>query len=255
MLIRLSVLTAIALLIQGCASTLTLEPQARSGQHELYREGVETLVSAKKALVVIRPRSSTYSSNERPTFVIYVVNGTDTPFNFSTGDVRVLVDGSPHKVFTYKELRAEIENRRRSQAIAAALRGISQSLNAANAGYKYHSGTYNAYAYDNHGNSAYEYGAYSGYTYDPAASQQARAAANARMFRNMSEIRSEAEHSLKQLSHTMVRKTTILQHKGYGGYVTVAKIDSSSKPVPITVIVTAAGEQHKFLFHLRETGD
>ena len=43
------------MLIQGCASTLKIAPQALDGQQGIYQEGVEAVISPKKALVAIRP--------------------------------------------------------------------------------------------------------------------------------------------------------------------------------------------------------
>jgi len=238
----------LGMLLQGCATTLRLDPQALDGQQEVFQEGVEAIISTKKALVAIRPSTNTYSSEVRPTFVVTVLNGTEEPFNFSTEDVQVFVDGQPQKVFTYDELVAEVKRRQAWAAFAAALSGAAQSMSAANAGYTYNSGTYNAYAYDNYGNTAYGYGSYSGYTYNAAAAQQAQAAANAQTQANMRAIRNQTEQSLNALSATMLKKTTVLPHAWHGGYVTIDKIPNADKPHDIRVVVRAAGEEHEFLF-------
>lgn len=234
-------------LIQGCASTLKIDPQALEGQQEIYQEGVEAVISPKNALVAIRPSTNTYSSEGRPTFVVSVLNGTETSFNFSTEDIQVFVDGVPHRVFTYDELVAEVKRQQAWAAVAAALNGAAQSMNAANAGHTYHSGTTNAYAYDNYGNSAYGYGSYSGYSYNAAAAQQAQAAANAQTQANMQAIKNQAEQSLNSLGSTMLKKTTVLPQSWHGGYVTIAKIPNSAQPHEIKVVISAAGEDHEFL--------
>ncbi len=101
----------LGLLLQGCAATktLTLDPLALDGQQKVLQEGVETIISPRKALVAIRPGTNTYSSEGRPTFVVTVLNGTDESFEFSTEDIQVFVDGEPHKVFTYDELVADVK--------------------------------------------------------------------------------------------------------------------------------------------------
>ncbi|MCG8345822.1 MAG: hypothetical protein MI685_11795 [Chlorobiales bacterium] len=101
----------VGLLLQGCATTkiLTLEPQALDGQQKVIQEGREAIFSPKKALVTIRPGANTYSSDGRPKFVVTVVNSTEEPFDFSTEDIQVFVDGEPHKVFTYDELVADVK--------------------------------------------------------------------------------------------------------------------------------------------------
>lgn len=245
---KILMLAIFALFLQGCASTLKLDPQALDGQQEVYQEGVEAIISPKKALVAIRPSANTYSSEGRPTIVVTVLNGTDESFNFSTEDMQVFVDEAPHKVFTYDELVAEVKRKQAWAAFAAALNGAAQSMNAANAGYTYNSGSYNAYAYDNYGNRAYGYGSYSGYTYNAAAAQQAQATANAQTQANMQAIRNQTEQSLSSLSTTMLKKTTVLPQAWHGGYVTIDKISNANQPHEIRVVVTVAGEEHKFLF-------
>ena len=234
-------------LVQGCASTLKIDPQTLDGQKEIYQEGVEAVISPKNALVAIRPSTNTYSSDDRPTFVISVLNSTEESFNFSTEDVQVFVDGNPHKVFTYDELVAEVKSQQAWAAFAAALNGAAQSMNAANAGYSYHSGTTNAYAYDNYGNSASGYGSYSGYSYNAAAAQQAQASANAQTQANMQAIKTQTEQSLNTLGSTVLKKTTVLPQSWHGGYVTIAKIPNTAQPHEIMVIISAAGEEHEFV--------
>lgn len=245
---RLLTIAILGFLLQGCASTLKLEPHALDGQQRIFQEGVEAIISPKAALVAIRPSATTYSSEGRPTIVVTVLNGTEEPFNFSTEDVQVFVDGEPHKVFTYDELVAEVKRQQAWAAFAVALSGAAQSMNAANAGYTYNSGSYNAYAYDNYGNRAYGYGTYSGYTYNAAAAQQAQAAANAQTQANMQAIRNQTEQSLSALGATMLKKTTVLPQAWHGGYVTIEKIPNADHPQDIRVVVRAAGEEHEFLF-------
>ncbi|ARM30715.1 hypothetical protein [Prosthecochloris sp. HL-130-GSB] len=236
------------LLLQGCASTLQLDPQAYDGQEMIYQEGVEAIMSQKKALVAIRPEAITYSSEDRPTIVITVQNGTMKPFDFSTENVQVFVDGEPHKVFTYDELVSEVKRKQTWSAIAAALSGVARSMNAANAGYTYNSGTLNAYTYDNSGNGINGFGSYSGYTYNAAAAQQAQAAANAQTQAEMQAIVNSTEQSLDALSATMLKKTTVLPQALHGGYVTIEKIPIADHPRDIKVVIMAAGEEHEFLF-------
>ena len=191
--------------------------------------------------------TNTYTSEERPTIVVSVLNGTEEPFNFSTEDIQVFVDGFEHKVFTYDELVEEVKRKEAWATVAAALSGAAESINAANAGYSYNSGTTNTYAYDNFGNSTYSYGSYSGYTYDATAAQKARDAANAKTQANLQAIQNQADSSLNALSSTMLKKTTVFPQSWHGGYVTIAKISNSEQPHEIKVVVTAAGEEHEFI--------
>ncbi len=155
-------LLASSALFTGCASILKIDPQALEGQHEIYQDGVEVVLSSKISVVAIRPSTKTYTSDGRPTIIVSVLNGTEKPFNFSTENIQVHVDGIPHKVFTYDELVAEVERGQAWAAVAAAFSGAVDSMNAANAGYSYNSGTTNAYAYDSYSYGAYGSGTYSG---------------------------------------------------------------------------------------------
>ena len=106
----------LCLLIQGCASTLTfkLDPQVLNGQEQISQEGAKAVISQKKARVAIRPLTDTYPSEDRPRFVLSVYGGEE-PFNFSTGNIRVFVDGNPHLVFTYDELVADINEQEKRE--------------------------------------------------------------------------------------------------------------------------------------------
>lgn len=246
---NLLTIAILGIFLQGCAATLKLDPRALAGQQEVFQEGVEAIISPKKALVAIRPSANTYSSESRPTIVVTVLNGIDETFNFSTEDVQVFVDGVPHKVFTYDELVAEVKRQQAWAELAVALDDVAQSMNADNAGYSYKSGSYNATAYDNYGNRAYGYGTYSSYTYNAAAAQQAQAVANAQTQANMQAIRNQTAQSLSALSTTMLKKTTVLPHDWHGGYVTIEKIQNIDQQHEIRVVVRAVGEDHEFMFN------
>lgn len=243
----------IALLaLQGCTSTLAIKPIPQEGQYQVYKEGVEAVLSDKNALVAIRPSSSTYNSSERPTIVISVLNKTNEPFNFSTDNVHAYLDGEPLRVFTYEELAAEVKKAQAWAAVAAALNGMAQSMNAANAGYTYQSGSFNASAYGNNGYSAHGYGSYSGYSYNAAAAQQAQAAANAQTQAKMDAIRNQTEQSLAQLSSTILRKSTVMPQSWHGGYIALDNIADVNQPHEIKLLVDLAGEVHEFtLDHLK----
>lgn len=236
------------LLIQGCAPTLQIDPKAQVGQKEIYEGGIKTVVSKKNAIVAVRPSSETYASSGRPSFIISVYNGTDSDFDFSTSDIMVYVDGISHKVFTYDELVQEVKRKRAWAALGAALSGASQAMNTANAGYTNHSGTYNVHAYNNYGGSTYGYGSYSGYSYNAAAAQQARDAANNKMQEDIQAISNEAEQSLNALSETMLKRETVFPNTWHGGCVTIDKLKNRSKPHQIRITALVAHEAHEFVF-------
>ncbi|ANT64710.1 hypothetical protein Ptc2401_00925 [Prosthecochloris sp. CIB 2401] len=60
--------------------------------------------------------------------------------------------------------------------------------------------------------------------------------------------RNQTEQFRTALMATALRKTNVLPHAWYGGYVTLGKLPGAGRPHDIRVVVTAAGEEHEFLF-------
>ncbi len=233
--------------LQGCATTLKLDPVASGEQKEIFQGGTETLISAKQSLVAIRPSANSYQSVQRPSLVVSVTNGTDEQYNFGPENISASVNGQSVKVFTYDELVAEVKRRQAWAAVAAALNGAAQSMNAANAGYTYNSGTYNSSYY---GSGYSGYGSYSGYTYNAAAVQQAQAAANAQTQANMAAIEAQTDKDLNQLSSTMLRKETVFPQKTLGGYITLDKLPVPDSANEVIINITVGSEAHQFKFML-----
>jgi hypothetical protein len=250
--LRLGVVTLAINILSGCASTLKLDPVASEDQQEVFQEGTEMVISSKSSVVAMRPSTNTYTSTLRPTLVVSVFNHTDEPHVFSTENIEVFVNGDPVKVFTYDELVAEIKQQQASAALVAALNGAAQSMNAANAGKTYHSGSYNSSYYGNSGYTGTGYGSYSGYSYDPAASMQAQAAVNLQTQANMKNIEAQTANSLNNLSATMLKKTTVFPQNIYGGYITLDKLPTPDEVNVVIAKITFAGEVHEFkLEHIK----
>ena len=235
--------------LQGCAMTLKLDPVASGKQKEIFQGGIETLVSAKQSLVAIRPSSNSYQSVHRPSLVVSVTNGTDKPYNFGPKNISASINGKFVKVFTYDELVAEVKRKRAWAAVAAALNGVTRSMNAANAGHTYNSGTYNS-SYNGSGYSGYGRGSYSGYTYNAAAAQQAQASANAQTQAEMATIKAQTDQALNQLASRMLRKETVFPKKTFGGYLTLDKLPVPESANEVIIKISVGGEVHQFTFML-----
>ena len=82
---------SVAVLLEGCVSTLALQPTVQDGQQTIYQQGIESVISSKTAVVAIRASSSTFKSQARPTVVISVFNRSDVPFDISTDDAEMLM--------------------------------------------------------------------------------------------------------------------------------------------------------------------
>jgi len=209
---KIVIVFVLCLLMQGCvttSTTLKLDPQALGGQETISKDGVEAVVSQKKARVTIQPSAGTYTSNDLPTIVVSVYGGDET-FDFSTEDIRIFVDGNPHGIVPYDELVAQIEKREKTalkdleMANDQRMRGAGSSVDAIN-------------------HIKYQY------QVDTEA------------------VKSETKQSIRALDARMLKETTVSPRKEYSGQVTLEAIPDAAQPHEIKVIVTAAGEKHEFL--------
>lgn len=202
-------------------------------------------------MVAIRPSSSTFESSERPNIIISVLNKTNESFNFSTENISATTNGKDLKIYTYEELAEEVKDAEMWAAIAAALNGAAKSMNASNAGYTHHSGTYNSTTYGT-GYNAYGSGSYSGYSYDAAAVQQAQATANAETQAEMQAIKNKTENALNILNSTILRKTTVMPNTWHGGYISLDKLANTKQPQNIRIVVTINNDSHIFVIKQTE---
>lgn len=203
----------LCVLIQGCAtsSTLRLDPQALTGQKEVSQEGVDAVVSEKKVRVTVRPSTDTYSSEDRPTLVVSVYC-TEEPFNFSTKNIQVFVDGNPHRVFTYDELVADIkEQEEKSIKRAKAMKEEQYRT--------------------------------------PGGGAMAISSANKQMQARIQAIENKTKQTLEDLDSTCLKNIRVLPNKECGGHVTIEKIPNPSQSHEIKVIVTVPDEKHEFLLN------
>ncbi len=246
--IRFLCMSLCLLVLSGCASTIRVEAVAGADQTKMYRGGTEVLLSRKQSTVAVRPSANSYTSEQRPTFVVSVLNGTDQPITFSTEDIVATTAGARLKVFSYEELVEEVENQRKWAAVGAALSGVAASMNAAQAGNKYTYGTYNTNHYGSRGYYGSGYGTYSAYTYDSAAAAQAQAAANAQTAQNFQYINASAESALSDLGRTILKKETVMPNQWHGGYVRIQRPPVPERTNMISITVVFGAEEHFFQF-------
>jgi hypothetical protein len=228
-------------------STLKLVPRALNGQQKIYQEGVEAVISRKKARVSVRPSADTYSSERRPTIVVSVY-GTEKPFDFSTEDIKVFVDGNPHRVFTYDELAAEINERHKKRITDLKTRYDMQTRKVGNEGYKSTSSNPQILSPSDNENIMGDTTKY-GYKYDVSDIVRGGSEAQVDLDRETRAAEIQTAQALNALDSTMLKKTTVLPNTWHSGYVTMEKIFSPSKLHEIKVIVTVAGEEHEFLLN------
>lgn len=206
----------LCLLMMGCVTTSTLKfvPQALNGQETISKDGVEAVVSQKKARVTVQPAAGTYTSQDRPTIAVSVYGGEET-FNFSTEDIQVFVDGNPHRIIPYDELVEEIENREKRELSRLKLENDKRREGAG-------------------GSADLAYRVEQEYNSDVA------------------DVKREKKQAIRALDATMLKKTTVSPHEECSGHVTMEKIPNPAQPHEVKVVVRAAGEEHEFLLkHLQ----
>jgi hypothetical protein len=237
----------LCLLIQGCLSTTTtmeLVPQVLSGQKIINQEDAEAVISHKKSSVALRPPPDGYSLEARP--MIYVsVYGTEKPFDFSTEDIQIFVDGNPHRVLTYDELEAEIKSKKEKTLAQIELRYDDRSRKIADTGYK---STAEEVAAPKRAETPGDTAQY-GYKYDIAGVTADQSDIEANKEAEINALERETERTLIALNAVMLKKTTVEPNKWHRGYVAIEKIPDPARPHEINIVVAVAGEEHEFLFN------
>ena len=243
---------AIIVVSQGCATYGRISGTPLDDQKSVYKDGRKTLVSVKQSTVAIAPETDTVTSGQRGNFIIAVNNGTNREIVFSTDNVTAYSNTNGQslalKVFSYDELVAEEKKRQAWATAAAVLQGLTDSMNAANAGYSHTYGTYSGSAYSSYGTSTYGYGTYSSTTYNPAAAQAAQNAARANSEARFARLRNEGKANLSSLSSRILKKETIFPGAWHSGIVKVELPNVSDQPQVIKFMVNLGGEIHEFRF-------
>jgi len=245
---RTIVMLVMVFLSTGCATKYNISPKKTNNQHSIYKEGQPTLISNKKHLVSVRGLMNNYTSNKRAKFVISVKNKGSNKFNFSTDNITIKTDDKNLKVHSYKELVAEAKQRRQSLALAAALGGIGRTMQANQAGYKYHSGNVNTNFYNSNGYRGRASSTYSGYTYDSYENFQAQMQANQQTINDINRIKRSTERQLNKLSNTILKKETIFPSQTHGGYIVVEPLPVPKDKTILSVDVNIDNEVHHLKF-------
>jgi uncharacterized protein YceK len=212
MFFRVLPLAAVALLA-GCSTTATLTPA--EGSRVEYTAGHPVMLSeAAGSVVQLTPTAVQVEAGSRMGLWINVHNVSAEPIDFDVSSVRATV-----RVYTYEELKKEIERQAMWAAIGQGLQAAGEGMQAANAGYRtsYTQGTASAY-----GSGGYAYGNYHSTTttYDPAAAAAAQAQVDANNRARMAELAAARGSALGAIEH-VVRRTTLSPGESYTGAVVI----------------------------------
>lgn len=234
---------------QGCATLVTLSPRPTPEQQVIFLKGTEHVVSKKENVVSVGLCNGVRASGTRPEFIVFLSNKTEEPINFSTENIRAKANGDDLKVYTYEELQNEVQQQYALTMFFVGLGGVARSMNAANAGYQYHSGSIQSHYY---GAGGYGWGSatYSGITYDPDVAQMAQMQAQAQTNAEMAQVANQYKETIANLDANILQKTTLLPETTFGGIVVVEKTKCPKKDErnEIEFIVNVEGEFHEFAF-------
>jgi hypothetical protein len=125
----------------GCATRGFINATLSDNQREIYKTGKKSVVSMKENVVIVTPLEEKFKSNQKGAFLITVKNGSNNEFEFSTDNVfakyndRIWNEDIVLKVYSYEDLVKEEKKRQTWAAVAAAIQGVSDSMQAHNTGY------------------------------------------------------------------------------------------------------------------------
>lgn len=236
--------------LNGCVTYGRISAVAQGEQKEIFRDGRQALYSPKTHIVTVGLPVDKVQSGTRVDFALVVRNGSDRDVVFSTEDITIATQGKAEtenvKVFSHEELVAEEKTRQAWMLAAAAMQGISASVNAANAGYSNTYGTYSGSAYSNTGRTAYGQGTYSATTYNPALAAMAQSAAQTESNLRIAQIAEQGRGNLATLASAILKKETIFPGGWHGGLVRVQMPPAQDEPTEFLFTVKVGGEPHIF---------
>src|SRR5262245_57260970 len=205
-LMKWSVASLLLLLLSGCASSERISLAAGQSEHSLTGDGLRSLISTRKQVVMLRPAASTIRRGGRPAFIVAVYNRSKRPAELRVDNIRATSSGltneaTPIHVYSYDELVAEVHRKQTWAAIGAGLAAAGGAMSAANAGYTHTYGTYNGYSsgrYSGDLNGSYSgttMGTYSATTYDSGRAYAAQQMNNAQTAANFAAIEAHGQQA------------------------------------------------------------
>lgn len=232
-----------AFLIACSPPTDLVQLTPASGQQSIVRDGVPSLISEERHVVMLRPVAHVQGSNARPRFVIAALNRAKQPVTITTSDIiasrSVGAKRFAIRVYRYDELVKEAEDEKNAKLTLAVLSGVAGAMSAANAGYTQTSGSV-------YGNNAY-YGSYNATTYNPALAQMAADENADRMADNVAGIQASGDAQLSMLQGTILKDHTLMPGEWHGGVIVldVPEKDSANR-AEYVIDVRIEGETHTF---------
>ncbi|UOV09245.1 hypothetical protein MUU77_02760 [Pseudoxanthomonas sp. F37] len=232
----------------GHAAERIFEPVPGDDQTVEYQDGEVVLIAPTTNAVLF----ITYVPRDKKSAFLKVgiKNIGEESFNISERSFTASTPSGPLTVLTYDDRLREQKRQETWAAVAAGLAAAGNNMSASNAGYQTNYGTYNsrtnAYAYGSGGyatGTAYTSGTYSGTTYNAAAAQQARLAADRQNQAIFDRQRANADFARRDLQSRALKANTLSPGEFILGDVrfSLPKRDRQSA-AQLTISVDLAGE-------------
>lgn len=218
------------LLLVACSATQDVALIPTPGQETILRNGLPTLVSKKKHLVMLKPNAVAVKSSSRPSFTLVVRNLGAMAENLLEQNISANLNVGGGKtanlpVLRYAQLVTEEQNRQNARVVVAALSGVGQVVSAASAGNSTTTGSFSTSG--PRGSSTY--GTYSASTYDAGAAYAAQAHAQAQSAENFAVLQAQGEQNLAALERTILKDHTVMPGEWFGGSI-VLEVPSGQAP-------------------------
>ena len=245
-------------LLCGCASNDRISLVADQSQQAITRDGVPSLISSKRQVVMLRPASSLIESSGRPAFVVAVYNPKRTSVELRASQISAHLNDVSNgpvalRVYSYEELVAEVQKKQRWAAFGAALQGVGAAMSATSAGYSRTTGTYGSSTYGTYSgdlNGVYSgstTGVYSATTYDSGRAYAAQQQASAQTAANMAAIQAQGRHALSNLQNLILKDNTVLPGQWVGGVIVLDVPSKANGSATYRISVPLGGEVHSFV--------
>jgi len=224
------------------------------GQYTRMDDGIRS-VDVQTPQSVVRLIESRVRDKKIVRFVVVALNMGRAPFEIGPENVSVeMSPGSVVPVLSYEDMVGRERRRQKRQKFAMALSAMGRSMSASGAGYSSGTAMYNGNVYSPYGSATYN-GTAAYQSYDPARAQAAQAIANAETRRDVEQMKANQAAAIGMLDFNL-KTTTVDPGKVGSGPVqfdVTKEIKSVKEGVgyPVTVIVTLAGEEHRFAAEVR----
>jgi len=219
----------------GCATTYELRALPSDKVSMEYKSGELIQKSFKTNAVAVKVFKSKVSTAKKGGFVVAIANLSQSPILFSPKCISIEADGRQVKIYSYEELKKEIEQRARQLALATVLLGMGAAMQVNRPQY----GTITAW-----GPGGFSSGTYS--IYDPASVAATQAMIGANMVSQINAIENMRNSDL-QIVETVLREHTLYPQETYAGLVVFEPPKEKNKQT-ITLKITLGSDVHEFKF-------